>query len=179
MSQHSQEVSISTSVVQEDLIRLLYRFDAKKSWQSFKEGAPHRRSVKKGKQTTSSKLKKIYATKKNRFQRCKNAAFNNINQLLLTCCESRDAYLEGDQHVIWKPLYEIKGTCFIRKPTTNRTMSFRSLWKVESRRVVNVKYHTPYRRLELFAKRRSESVTRSLLAKYEFYFKKLTLRALQ
>ena len=31
MSQQSQKVSISTSVVQEDLIRLLYRFDAKKA----------------------------------------------------------------------------------------------------------------------------------------------------
>ena len=78
MSQHSQEVSISTSVVQEDLIRLLYRFDAKKPWQTFKEGAPHRSSVEKGKQATSSKLKKIYVAKKNRFQRRKNAAFNNI-----------------------------------------------------------------------------------------------------
>ena len=99
MSQQSQKVSISTSVVQEDLIRLLYRFDAKKPWQSFKEGAPHRSSVEKGKQATSIKLKKkTYVTKKNRFQRRKNAA-----------------------------LYEFKGTCFIRKPTTNRTMSFRSL----------------------------------------------------
>ena len=95
MSQHSQEVSISTSVVQEDLIRLLYRFDAKKPWQTFKEGAPHRSSVEKGKQATSSKLKKIYVTKKNRFQRRKNAAFNNINQLLLTCCESGCLFRRG------------------------------------------------------------------------------------
>ena len=80
MSQQSQEVSISTSVVQEDLIRLLYRFDAKKPWQSFKEGAPHRSSVERGKQATSSKLKKVYVTKKNRFQGRKNAAFKNINQ---------------------------------------------------------------------------------------------------
>ena len=58
MSQQSQKVSISTSVVQEDLIRLLYRFDAKKPWQSFKEGAPHRSSVEKGKQATSIKLQK-------------------------------------------------------------------------------------------------------------------------
>ena len=63
-------------LVQEDLIRLLHRFDAKKPWQSFKEGAPHRSSVE---QATSTKLKKIDVTKKNRFQ---------INQLLLTCCES-------------------------------------------------------------------------------------------
>ena len=74
MSQQSQEVSISTRVVQEDLIWLLYRFDAKKPWQSFKEGTPHRSSVEKGKQATSSKLEKIYVTKKNRFERRKDAA---------------------------------------------------------------------------------------------------------
>ena len=95
MSQQSQEVLISTSVFKEDLIRLLYRFDAKKPWQSFKEGAPHRTSMEKGKQATSSKLKKIYVTKKNRFQRRKNAAFNNINQLLLTCCESGCLFRRG------------------------------------------------------------------------------------
>ena len=95
MSQQSQEVSISTSVVKKDLIRLLYRFDAKKPWQSFKEGAPHRSSVEKGKQASSSKLKKIYVTKKNRFQRHKNAAFNNINQLLLTCRESGCLFRRG------------------------------------------------------------------------------------
>ena len=65
MSQQSQEVLISTSVFKEDLIRLLYRFDAKKPWQSFKEGAPHKGSVEKGKQASSSKLIKIYVTKKN------------------------------------------------------------------------------------------------------------------
>ena len=88
MSQQSQEVLIPTSVFKEDLIRLLYRFDAKKPCQSFKEGAPHRSSVEKGKQASSSKLNKIYVTKKNRFQRHKIAAFNYINQLLLTCRES-------------------------------------------------------------------------------------------
>ena len=68
MSQQSQEVSISTSIVKKDLIRLLYRFDAKKPWQSFKEGAPHRSSVEKGKQASSSKLKKIYVTQNTDFK---------------------------------------------------------------------------------------------------------------
>ena len=40
-------------------------------------------------------VKKFYVTKKNRFQRRKNAAFNNINQLLLTCCESGCLFRRG------------------------------------------------------------------------------------
>ena len=59
MSQQSQEVSISNSVVQEDLIWLLYRFDAKKPWQSFKEGAPHRSSVEKGNKQLAVSLKEF------------------------------------------------------------------------------------------------------------------------
>ena len=128
MSQQSQEVSISTRVVQEDLIWLLYRFDAKKPWQSFKEGTPHRSSVEKGKQATSSKLEKIYVTKKNRFERRKDAAFNNINQLLLSCCESGCLFRRGPACNM-KALIRDQGNMLYQKTYNEQNYVFSKLMK--------------------------------------------------
>lgn len=73
-----------------DLGKLLYRFDVRRPWQYFREGNPIVSSVEKGRRTLSgnSKLRKIYVAKKRKAFRRNNAAFNDLRQLVLTCCDS-------------------------------------------------------------------------------------------
>lgn len=75
----------------QDLNELLYQFDALKPWQYFnKSRFPVASSVEKGKRTlnTAKKLKKVYMAKQRKITTRKNAAFQDVDQLVLTCCES-------------------------------------------------------------------------------------------
>lgn len=83
--------SIAGRAVEKDLNKLVYNFDSTKPWQYFVEGPPIASSVEKGKRnlTTGHKLQKIYVPKnKAKIIRRKNAAFKDVNSLLLTCCNS-------------------------------------------------------------------------------------------
>ena len=73
-----------------DLDLLVYKFDVTRPWQYFRQGYPLASSVEKGRRTlsTNNKFKKVYVAKRKRTQRRKNAAFKDLNQLELTCCES-------------------------------------------------------------------------------------------
>ena len=74
-----------------DLNNLVYKFDSTRPWQYFAHGDPIASSVEKGKRklVTSHKFQKKYVAKDRRTTlRRKNAAFRDINQLLLTCCHS-------------------------------------------------------------------------------------------
>ena len=73
-----------------DLGLLVYKFDVTRPWQYFRQGYPLASSVEKGRRTlsTNNKFKKVYVAKRKRTQRRKNAAFKDLNQLELTCCES-------------------------------------------------------------------------------------------
>ncbi|KAL9961317.1 hypothetical protein ACROYT_G030231 [Oculina patagonica] len=74
-----------------DLNKIVYHFDSTRPWQYFVRGQPIASSVEKGKRklTSSRKLQKIYVSKdKRKIIRRKNAAFNDVNSLQLTCCHS-------------------------------------------------------------------------------------------
>ena len=74
-----------------DLNNLVYKFDSARPWQYFVHGDPIASSVEKGRRklVTSHKLQKTYVAKDRRtILRRKNAAFRDINRLLLTCCHS-------------------------------------------------------------------------------------------
>ena len=74
-----------------DVNKLVYSFDSTSPWKYFAQGHPMASSVEKGKRilATRHKLQKIYVAKNRRMiHRRKNAAFKDINELLLTCCNS-------------------------------------------------------------------------------------------
>ena len=87
-SSAQQETEMNLSGV--DVNRLLYIFDSSNPWQYFRKGNPLASSVEKGRRTLScrSKLKKVYVAKTFRVNRRKNAAFRQLHDLNLTCCDN-------------------------------------------------------------------------------------------
>ena len=74
-----------------DLNSLVYKFDSTRPWQYFVRGNPIASSVEKGRRklVTSHKFQKTYVAKDRRtILRRKNAAFRDVDQLLLTCRHS-------------------------------------------------------------------------------------------
>lgn len=74
-----------------DLNNLVYKFDSTRPWQYFVRGDPIASSVEKGRRklVTSHKFQKTYVAKDRRtILRRKNAAFRDVDKLLLTCCHS-------------------------------------------------------------------------------------------
>ena len=91
LSAQNMTTSKTRSSAGSDIHELLYEFDSTRPWQYFARGPPIASSVERGKRklTTSHKLKKIYIAKNRRtiFRR-KNAAFRDLTEMLLTCCQS-------------------------------------------------------------------------------------------
>ncbi|HAS44388.1 MAG TPA: hypothetical protein DCS93_28175, partial [Microscillaceae bacterium] len=90
----SNNPSIRTDALHGDgkeLNNLVYKFDSTRPWQYFVRGDPIASSVEKGRRklVTSHKFQKTYVAKDRRtILRRKNAAFRDVDQLLLTCCHS-------------------------------------------------------------------------------------------
>lgn len=79
-----------------DFHLLVYKFDAAKPWQYFKEGHPVASSVEKGRRKLNpNKLKRVYLPKKKAWTRRKNGAFKDLYQLEFTCCDSGCLLKEG------------------------------------------------------------------------------------
>ena len=79
-----------------DFHLLVYKFDAAKPWQHFKEGHPVASSVEKGRRKLNpKKLKRVYLPKKKAWTRRKNGAFKDLYQLQFTCCDSGCLLKEG------------------------------------------------------------------------------------
>ena len=88
---NSRNRSLPGRAADRDLNKLVYHFDSTRPWQYFVRGPPIASSVEKGKRklTSSHKLQKIYVSKdKRKIIRRKNAAFNDVNSLVLTCCRN-------------------------------------------------------------------------------------------
>ena len=90
----SSNCSIRADVLHSDennINKLVYKFDSARPWQYFVHGDPIASSVEKGRRklVTNHKFQKTYVPKDRRttFRR-KNAAFSDMNKLLLTCCHS-------------------------------------------------------------------------------------------
>lgn len=75
------------SCSQNDLTRLIYRFDFEHPWENFRNGAPHNSSVERGRKKSDYKLKKIYLRKNSKPLRRKNGAYGQIATINLVCCE--------------------------------------------------------------------------------------------
>ena len=90
----SRNSSIRTEALhsdEEDLNKLVNNFDSTRPWQYFVHGDPIASSVEKGRRklVTSHEFQKTYVPKDRRTTlRWNNAAFNDLNRLLLTCCHS-------------------------------------------------------------------------------------------
>ena len=128
-----------------DLNLLVYKFDARKPWQQFKEGHPVARSVERGRRNlNSNKLKRVYLPKKKKtWIRRKNGAFKDLHQLQFTCCDSGCLLKEG--------LYNIKGIArqqrnlLYQKPYNEQNHLLSKLMEVELtfRGLRKISYHVP------------------------------------
>ncbi len=128
-----------------DLNLLVYKFDARKPWQQFKEDHPVASSVERGRRNlNSNKLKRVYLPKKKKtWIRRKNGAFKDLNQLQFTCCDSACLLKEG--------LYSIKGIArqqrnlLYQKPYNEQNHLLSKLMEVglSLRGVRKISYHVP------------------------------------
>ena len=128
-----------------DLNLLVYKFDARKPWQQFKEGHPVASVVERGRRNLNSKeLKRVYLPKKKKtWIRRKNGAFKDLNQLQFTCSDSGCLLKEG--------LYSIKGIArqqrnlLYQKPYYEQNHLLSKLMEVELtfRGVRKISYHVP------------------------------------
>ena len=126
-----------------DLNLLVYKFDARKPWQQFKEGHPVVSSVERGRRNlNSNRLKRVYLPKKKKtWIRRKNGAFKDLNQLQFTCCDS----------LLKEGLYSIKGIArqqrnlLYQKPYNEQNHLLSKLMEVELtfRGVRKISYHVP------------------------------------
>jgi len=119
-------------MVDNNLSRLIYRFDARNPWQYFRQGPSIESSVQRGKRTHKSKLKKMYVAKKGRFLRRRNAPFKNVKQLLLTCCDSGCLLRRGSVCHIKEVIIQQRNMLY-QKKYNEQNYVLSKLMKVEAR----------------------------------------------
>ena len=128
-----------------DLNLLVYKFDARKPWQQFKEGHPVASSVERGRRNlNSNKLKRVYLPKKKKtWIRRKNGAFKDLNQLQFTCCDSGCLLKEGLYSI--KDIARQQRNLLYQKPYNEQNHLLSKLMEVELtfRGVRKISYHVP------------------------------------
>ena len=134
-----------------DLNLLVYKFDARKPWQQFKEGHPVASSVERGRRNlNSNKLKIVYLPKKKKaWIRRKNGVFKDLNKLQFTCCDSGCLLKEG--------LYNFRGIA-----RQQRSLLYQKPYNEQSHPLSKLmmygKFRTIYHCSEKFARLRSRSI---------------------
>lgn len=128
-----------------DLDQLVYKFDAAKPWQYFKQGHPTASSVEKGSRTlkAKNKLKRVYVPKKKRWNGRKNGAFKDLDQLEFTCCDSDCLLKEGLYHI--KGIARQQRNMLYQKPYSEQNYLLSKLieLKLTFRGVRKITYHIP------------------------------------
>ena len=117
-----------------DLNLLVYKFDARKPWQQFKEGHPVASSVERGRRNlNSNKLKIVYLPKKKKaWIRRKNGVFKDLNKLQFTCCDSGCLLKEGLYNFRGIAMQDSKEACYIRNRIMNRATLCQSSRRTEN-----------------------------------------------
>ena len=131
----------------QDLNKLLYKFDASKPWKYFNKGRfPVASSVEKGPRKTlktARKLQKVYVAKQRKITRRKNAPFQDVDQLVLTCCDSGCLLRRGVFEI--KNLIRQQRNMLRQKSYNEQNYLFSKLmeFRVTLAGVRKIKYHIP------------------------------------
>lgn len=127
-----------------DFHQLVYKFDAAKPWQHFKKGHPVASSVEKGRRKlNTNKLKRVYLQKKKAWNRRKNGAFKDLDQLEFSCCDSGCLLKQGLYHI--KSIARQQRNSLYQKPYNEQNYLLSKLMdlKLTFRGVRKILYHIP------------------------------------